>query len=162
MIIIKSTNLSEKEQLFCCYFSELSSVLESALAAGYPKETAFIEGTRILENPKAIKFIRKQREILFNKEESSAEKALRRIAFSNPQSTVNSVISEDADFFDGDCFCISEIKKVKGGGAEIKFVNKLDALKLLYEIEDARKKSDGATNFFSALQLESSGDNDEV
>lgn len=51
----------------------------------------------------------------------------------------------------GDFFSISEIKRAKGGGTELKLLNKLEALKLLFEIEENEKKSSGAQSFFSAL-----------
>ena len=147
---IKRQNLTEKEFLFCCYFAELSSVLDSAVNAGFEKENAFYEGVKILQKPEALRQIRKQRKILFGKGESSAAAALRRIIFSNPVEAVNSVMT-DEPCEKGDFFSISEIKRAKGGGTELKLLNKLEALKLLFEIEENEKKSNGAQSFFSAL-----------
>ena len=112
---------------------------------------------RIINRADARRFIRKQRKFIFPKGESSATAALRRLVFSNPSEAVLAISDEESVCENKDFFSVSEIKKQKGGGAEIKFLNKLDAIKLLYEIEENERKSKGAENFFSALSKGVSG-----
>ena len=46
---------------------------------------------------------------------------------------------------------VSEIKKVDGKGTEIKLISKIEALKLLYEIEKNGSEKNKAESFISAL-----------
>ncbi len=55
-----------------------------------------------------------------------------------------------------DLFNISEIKRQKGGGMEIKFFDRLKALEKLREIIDDDKKQDG-TSFYDALEKSAAG-----
>ena len=51
-----------------------------------------------------------------------------------------------------DLFNVSEIKRVKGGGVEIKFFDRLEALEKLAELEDRAADSAAADSFFSAVR----------
>lgn len=151
VIAIKNQALTQKEILFCCYFAELCSVKESAVRAGFSEDEAYLKGIDILHNRKALREIKKHRELLFPDGESSALTALRRIVFFDEKEMSRAVLTEDTAGFDS--FSVNEIKKIKGGGTEIKLVNKLDAVRLLYEIEEGTRKSSGVQNFFSALTM---------
>lgn len=154
---IKEGKMQEKfkkeELLFCYYFAELSDVKESAEKAGITDEDAFYRGAKILENPAAQRLIKKQRKLLYGKDGNSAVTALRRIIFNDPKEAVDAVLDEadGISYKNRDYFSVSEIKRVKGGGAELKLLNKLDALKLLYDIEENEKSRKGSSNFFQAL-----------
>ena len=50
-----------------------------------------------------------------------------------------------------DLYNVSEIKKVKGGGVEIKFFNRLDALEKLIDLCETKSGANAAESFFSAL-----------
>lgn len=54
-----------------------------------------------------------------------------------------------------DLFNVAEIKRPKGGGLEIKFFDRLEALERLAELEDRAAGTSSADSFFSALQKSS-------
>lgn len=57
-----------------------------------------------------------------------------------------------------DLFNVSEIKRVKGGGVEIKLFDRLKALEKLYEIENSSENHDKAAEIINALALSVKGD----
>ena len=57
-----------------------------------------------------------------------------------------------------DLFNVSEIRRIKGGGVEIKLFDRLKALEKLYEIENSSEKHDKAAELINALALSSKGD----
>lgn len=56
-----------------------------------------------------------------------------------------------------DLFNVSEIKRVKGGGVEIKLFDRLEALEKLYEIENSSESNDRAEKLINALALSAKG-----
>lgn len=56
-----------------------------------------------------------------------------------------------------DLFNVSEIKRVKGGGVEIKLFDRLEALEKLYEIENSSESNDRAEELINALALSAKG-----
>lgn len=56
-----------------------------------------------------------------------------------------------------DLFNVSEIKRVKGGGVEIKLFDRLKALEKLYEIENSCENGDKAAEIIKALTLSARG-----
>ncbi len=51
-----------------------------------------------------------------------------------------------------DLFSISELKKQKDGGFEIKFFNRLQALEKLEQIAEKKEQADGAGEFYQLLK----------
>ncbi|MCM1132145.1 MAG: terminase small subunit [Ruminococcus flavefaciens] len=60
-----------------------------------------------------------------------------------------------------DLFNVSEIKRVKGGGVEIKLFDRLKALEKLYEIENSAENNDKAQELINALALSAKGGDDD-
>lgn len=56
-----------------------------------------------------------------------------------------------------DLFNVSEIKRVKGGGVEIKLFDRLEALEKLYEIENSSESNSKAKELINALVLSAEG-----
>ena len=84
---------------------------------------------------------------------------LRRLAFGRINDAL-ALLRDDcfeSDFSGLDLFNVSEIKRVKGGGVEIKFFDRLEALERLSEIEDKAADTAAADSFFSALKKTAHG-----
>lgn len=80
---------------------------------------------------------------------------LGRLAFGNIQDAVRLLFESDEDILSAlpslDLFNISEIKRPKGGGMEIKFFDRIKALEKLREMIDTDEKQNG-TSFYDALE----------
>lgn len=79
---------------------------------------------------------------------------LRRLAFGRINDALELLKDDPAEVCAErlDLFNVSEIKRVKGGGVEIKFFDRLEALEKLAELEDRAADSSAADSFFSAIQ----------
>lgn len=76
-----------------------------------------------------------------------------RLAFGNIADAIKLLYTEDINDInldDMDLFNISEIKKIKGGGVEIKFFDRIKALEKLENIRTFSAKEDNS--FYSALE----------
>ena len=79
---------------------------------------------------------------------------LRRLAFGRINDAL-ALLRDDAGEISPetlDLFNVSEIKRAKGGGVEIKFFDRLEALERLSELEDRADNAANADGFFTALQ----------
>lgn len=85
----------------------------------------------------------------------SDEKALegfKRLAFGDIRDAVRLLFCEEINprmLRSMDLFSISEVRRPKGGGMEIKFYDRLEALRMLGELEGAGTDADG---FLEAIQ----------
>ena len=149
----KKIAVDEKEEMFCRYFVESASPREAAAKAGYsfPERNAL----KLLQTDR----IREEILRLFKKESENSIRSLvisgyKRLAFGSVADAALLAFN-DGELSAGeleklDLFCISEIKKPKTGGVEIKFFNRLDALEKLYELSCSEETS-GSIPFFEAL-----------
>jgi hypothetical protein len=126
--------LSEKEKLFCSHYAATGSAREAAARAGYvllPEK----QGLRLLENAKIHREIeRLQKRRTQQDYKGRALCGYERLAFGGVADDVKlllTAVPELGDVENMDLFCVSEIKRVKGGGMEIKFFDRLKALELL-------------------------------
>lgn len=85
-----------------------------------------------------------------------ARSGLERIAFGRINDAAEIALSEnDSDYsrFDGyDLYNVSEIKKVKGGGVEIKFFDRLKAIEQLTALNEMIASKSDSDRFLSALE----------
>ncbi len=147
-------SLKEKEKLFCSYFSEMRNARAAAAKAGYG----------ILTHRSAVKLlareeIRKEIERIDRTRLVSAEEVIsgyRQLAFGSVADALRLVYSdENPDKFEIEgleLFNVSEIKRPKGGGIEIKFFDRLKALEHLEAMCDGGKDDDSALPFYMALE----------
>ena len=147
-------SLKEKEKLFCSYFSEMRNARAAAAKAGYG----------ILTHRSAVKLlareeIRKEIERIDRTRLVSAEEVIsgyRQLAFGSVADALRLVYSEEnPDKFEMEgleLFNVSEIKRPKGGGIEIKFFDRLKALEHLEAMCDGGKDDDSALPFYMALE----------
>ncbi|MBP9988650.1 MAG: terminase small subunit [Ruminococcus sp.] len=154
--------LKEREKLFCLYFSETRNARTAANKAGFG----------ILAKHNAVKLM--AREDIKNEIERidktklvSAQEVIsgyRQLAFGSVADAMKLLFAEDnIDCEDLDLFNISEIKRPKTGGIEIKFFDRIKALEHLEELSNASQQ-DKALPFYSALEKSAAalkGDFDE-
>ncbi len=145
--------LKEKEKLFCSYFCETRNARNAAAKAGYG----------ILTHRSAVKLlareeIRKEIEHIDRTRLVSAEEVIsgyRQLAFGSVADALKLVYyDEQPDKYELEgleLFNVSEIKKPKGGGIEIKFFDRLKALEHL-EALSGGKNDDSALPFYLALE----------
>lgn len=146
--------LKEKEKLFCSYFSELRNARNAAAKAGYG----------ILTHRSAVKLlaredIRKEIERIDHTRLVSAEEVIsgyRQLAFGSVADALKLVYAEESpnayDMEGLELFNVSEIKRPKGGGIEIKFFDRLKALEHLEALCNGGKEDDSALPFYMALE----------
>lgn len=144
--------LTCREELFCRIYAFCRNGREAAFKAGYkvcPEVTArkLLARSAIREMTEKIR-----KETVISADEVRA--GLHRIAFSSSADAVKLIFSENAEnmnFEELDLFNVSEIKRPKGGGVEIKFFDRIKALEKLGEISDKTAENSSAP-FFEALE----------
>lgn len=143
-----------RKKLFCCYFVKLGNIRESALKAGFPPETAMLDGIECMRSPYYRKLISKlYSDLHFSTD--AVMSGLERLAFGNSNDAVFLAFSEDMhspDVISGlDLFNVSEIKKVKGGGVEVKFFDRQKAIEKMFEFSNSCSSSSIADSFINAI-----------
>ena len=132
---------------------------EAAIKAGYSSSSAEKTAQQLLyrldinEKKKKIKTDLKKDQII-----SLAITALKRLIFYRPNDVLilalkSQELSEN-QIENLDLFQISEIKKLKDGGFEFKFTDRIKAIECLISLLDKMDDDSGAENFFKALALE--------
>ncbi len=156
--------LTGREELFCRLYVSCRNSREAAFKAGYTfcPEIASKKLLGKTEIRKAIEQIEKEN--TYSDEEVRA--GLRRLAFASSADAVRLLLSDNYEDIDAealDFFNISEIKRGKGGGIEIKFFDRIKALEKLGEFS-GNIRSDSAKPFYAALENSAKamngGDND--
>ena len=149
----KKENLNEKEINFCCNYINTGNIKESAIRAGYIKTPEKV-GNNLIYKKREINseieklYEEKQKNLMFK-----VYSGYERLAFGNIADAIKLLYTEDIsdiNLDDMDLFNISEIKKIKGGGVEIKFFDRIKALEKLENIRTFSAKEDNS--FYSALE----------
>lgn len=148
------SNKTPREQLFCCYYAKLGNIFEAAVRAGFSPNSALVEGMSILKQKKYQKNI----SALMSDTvcPSRLVKAgLERLAFGSSNDAVYLVFSEEMPSPEKisslDLFNVSEIKRVKGGGVEVKLFDRQKAMEKMYEFASNDNSSTAASNLLEAL-----------
>lgn len=150
-------HLSKEEfkKLFCYYFLKLRNVREAAKKAGIDDKKAFIAGMQLLNSQATKKTLMK---ISDNTafDNGIVRAGLERLAFGDINDVIKLAFSEDSmtenEISSLDLYNVSEIKKVKGGGIEIKLFDRQKALEKLWEIENTADINSSAESFFNAIK----------
>ena len=144
--------LSAKQLSFCRHFVRTRNGREAAAAAGF---ALFPE--RAAQRLLADKRVRTQIEALEKDVAASRAELVagyRRLAFGSVSDAVRLLLyeagDEPLDLDRLDLFLVSDIKRPKGGGMEIKFFDRQKALERLEELQAGT--SDGALPFYRALE----------
>ena len=150
-----------REKLFCNYYIKIQNHKKAAVKAGYNEEVADTIGMKLLTQDRIkdyIKLILKE-----SKSDNNLQKAiigLERLAFGSIEDTIKVLFSDTLDDLKDlrslDLFNISEIKKIKGGGFEIKFFDRIKALEKIAEISKIFVNDSQSLEFFSAIEKSAS------
>ena len=145
---------------FAQVFVRLRNSFESAIRLGIPPKQAKSEGDRLLSSPGV------RREIVrLDKQDTQTlayvKTGLTRLAFGQINDAAALVFSDQPDpeqIAQADLFNISEIKRVKGGGVEIKLFDRQKALEKLFELDPELREHSKADQFLRAISDCAQGD----
>ena len=143
--------LTTRETLFCHFHTMLGNGAEAALQAGYPACNAAKTAARLLER---ADITGKCAEMARHQLPEAARRGLLRMAFGTVGDAVSLLLDENfhPERLAGlDLYCISEIKRLKDGGLEMKFHDRLRALELLSGMEHNETDKD-ITSLCTALE----------
>lgn len=149
--------LLKKENDFCFFLCETGNKREAAIKAGYrinPEKSA----AKLLSQEKINAQVKALTE-KYKSIPSEVEAGYRRLAFGSVADAVKLIYTDeisDEQLETLDLFMLSDIKRPKGGGIEIKFFDRLKALEHL-EIIGNEGENSSALQFYKAL--ESSAEN---
>lgn len=143
--------MTDKEKLFCSYYAEDGDARGCAARAGFvvaPRRSA----ARLLAREEIRNEIAR-----LEKEEKAAssevEKGLRRLAFGSVTDALKLMLCEETmsaeEIEKLDLFNVSDIKRPKGGGLEIKFFDRLKALERLEKLGTTEENTQ--SSFVQAL-----------
>ncbi len=145
--------ISKKREDFCGLYATLGNVSEAAEKAGFEKSSALKEGLRCLGREKCRERIREVAELLSGS--GSVAAGLRRLAFGSCNDAVYLVFADElppASVISGlDLFNVSEIRRVKGGGVEVKLFDRQKALEKLLELDTSVSDREKAESLIEAL-----------
>ena len=145
---------------FAQLFVRLRSGSETAVKLGVPPKDAKTEGARLL----ADKRVRKEISRLDDSGGSTLADVrcgLSRLAFGQVNDAAALVFAEQPDpeqIAQADLFNVSEIKRIKGGGVEVKFFDRQKALEKLFELDSELRGQQRAEGFISAICESGKGD----
>ena len=146
-------NLKNRLNSFCCNYVMLGSVEEAAVRSGIPRENALSQGIELLKTEECRDMIAQLRELLADS--GSVAAGLKRLAFGSCTDAVYLVFADElppAEVIGKlDLFNVSEIKRVKGGGVEVKLFDRMKALEKLFELENAFSDREKAESLIKAL-----------
>lgn len=147
------SNLKQKRKAFCCNYVLLGNVEEAAVRAGFDRENALLDGVACLESAECKRLIAKLRNTL--EDGGNVISGLKRLAFGSCTDAVYLVFADELPpssvISDLDLFNVSEIKRVKGGGVEVKLFDRQKALEKLFEFENSYSDRGNAESLIEAL-----------
>lgn len=148
--------LPVKQRLFCYYYLKLCNVREAAVKAGYFPLTALVDGMKLLAQKRVQQYLSELAQTVGTTRAEIIKAGLERIALGEVTDAVSLVCAEEtpsqSEIAAMDLFSVAEIKRVKGGGVEIKFFDRQKALEKLWELEHTMQTTQTAQSFYNALQ----------
>lgn len=160
---MSADTLNAQKKSFCCNYVLLGGVEEAALRAGFPRESALDEGISCLKSKSCRRLIAQLREIMADS--GDVVTGLKRLAFGSCRDAVYLVFADElppASVIEKlDLFSVSEIKRVKGGGVEVKLFDRLKALEKLFEFENTCSDRGNAASLIKALTSSDGDDGDD-
>lgn len=144
-------NLNKREKLFCLNYALLRNGTEAAARSGYTLNPA-AAAVKLLAKAEVVEEINA---VCNARQPLAAETEIgyKRLAFGSVADAMSLVFCEEAPTKEElnrmDLFNVSEIKRPKGGGIEIKFFDRLKPLERLAEMGEMQSCT--ATGFYEAL-----------
>lgn len=143
--------LKDRERKFCRLYALLRNPREAAIRAGWPPDRAEADALALLAREDVQAEIRD-----YPLDEALGDAAAAgylRLAFGSQSDAVRLALMGDEELPDDldrlDLFGVSEIKKAKGGGFEVKLANRLEALDRLAAL--AQKRGQEEDSFYQAI-----------
>lgn len=145
----KNSELTEKQRLFCIHYVKSKNATLAAIKAGYSKDSAYVEGSRLLRNAKVIDEVKKLKVAITEElliDEIDIINEYMRIAFADIGNYVEFGTEEvETEFgmvnksyvrfkqdMEVDSSIISEVSIGKDG-AKLKLYDKMKALEFIYD-----------------------------
>ena len=152
-----SIPLTEKEKAFCQQFARLHNAKEAAVRAGYSINRAQRTADRLLQRREILRRIDREMERFVPQHlEQLLFAGLMRLAFGSANDAAKLAVGHEAlspEQIDRlDLFLVSELKKTKDGGFEVKLHDRIKALGCLEQFLQAHQDSQTADSFFQALE----------
>jgi len=152
-MVMSAKKLTKREAMFCRYLSVLGDARQAAVLAGFELDAQGAAAELITRDN-----IMRECEKISGKLarlKISARRGLERLAFGGVGDALGLLfideIPEPEYLRNLDLFCVSEIKRPKGGGVEIKFFDRLKALGVLLA-HDGHEEMPGAASLYRALE----------
>lgn len=145
---------------FARLFVQLRNSYETAVRLGIDPHQAKTEGARLVSSP-AVKREIDRLDSVDEQMMAYVRAGLARLAFGSANDAAALMFSEqpgEQEIASADLFNVSEIKRVKGGGVEMKFFDRQKALEKLVELDDQLRDQSKAEQFIAALNEGSSED----
>ena len=143
-------------KLFCYLYLKLGNVYEAAIKAGFPPETAFYEGIKTLQMSSSQRVIKQLSNSIAPMRTMLIHSGLERLAFGNSNDAAYLVFSEElpspSQISGLDLFNVSEIKRVKGGGVDVKLFDRQKALEKCLTDANSSNSENSAVSFINALR----------
>ena len=138
----KKTETARREEnarrrLFCYLLARLGNPREAAVGAGYPRGEAHLHAARLLGQKRVVRLVSHYARMDRGQRNwGQALQGLWRLAFGEVNDAVSLLMAgeEPVNVSGLDLFAVSEIRRPRGGGCEIKFHDRLAALRVLLEL----------------------------
>lgn len=142
---MKQSQEAKRKNLFCFYTARGYSPEDAAKAAGYPAKQCGQQAAVLLGQASIRRRCKKlSKELRWCSPGTLARAGLERLALAGADCAAF-LLNEDGECQEGtDFYNVSEIKRPKGGGLEIRFFDRLKALSLLAELESEQPESAGS------------------
>lgn len=145
-----------QERCFCIWYAMLCNVQEAALHAGYSQEEALERGVLLLQRDDCRAFIHRVLETLSLRSSAAQVMAgLERLAFGSCNDAARLVFAADslspAELAKLDLFGVSEIKRDKNGGVEVKLCDRQKAMEQILSYSNHTESQSQADALLTAL-----------
>ena len=146
-------DIKEMRKKFCCLYAMLGDAEEAAVRAGFSREEALEKAAACLKAAACKRTVEELRKVFIDGE--AVLSGLRRLAFGSCNDGVLLAFADELPPPETleklDLFNISEIKRVRGGGVEVKMFDRMKALEKLYELENIFADRSKASGLIEAL-----------
>jgi hypothetical protein len=150
--------LSARQRLFCMYLARTEDPVEAARLAGFKTSRVGAEAVRLLDRAEIQAETERWRKIIREHRDDAALAGLVRLAAGNIGDVVKlvcqSAAPEAEELSSMDLFAVSDLKRGKDGGLEVKLYDRLKALELLLTHQAG---DEGAGSLYAALDAAVSG-----
>lgn len=149
-------NPRPKERCFCTWYAMLCNVQEAAIRAGYPAEHAVERGIALLQRTDCQVLVQEiQHTLRMRSAADQVMAGLERLAFGSCNDAVKLVFAADAmepeELARLDLFSVTDIKRDKNGGVEVKLCDRQKAMEQILAYAGSAESRSQADRLLSAL-----------